>query len=142
MIDKAKKSSGKDSPLAKLELKVAEHQRKIIQAVNEALGKAYKESEYDKLAESDDLEEGLATKEAELQDEIETIGVKVKTLTGQARKDELIKQQKTKNRLTVLRNAVKDLEQANKNLNEFKEKAKDKEDREKEKKDADKNKGK
>lgn len=134
ILDKAKKASGKDSPLAKLEAKISEHQQKIIKAVNKALGKDYKDHEYDKLSDSDDLEEGLTRREADLQDEIDTLGGQINNLTGQAKKDALYRQQKSKNMLNSLRNAIKDLEQANKNLNDFKDKQKEKDDREAEKK--------
>jgi hypothetical protein len=133
IIDKATKGSGTESPLAKLEARVAEHQEKIVNAVNEALQTAYKASEYDKLEKSEDLKKGLVTSEARLQDEIETLTKNLSALTGKAREDALYNRELKKNTLKELKDAIKDLSQANKNLNDFKEKEKEKEAREAEK---------
>lgn len=134
MIDKATKASGADSALGKLEKKVEKHQEEILAAVSKALGKSYKD--YEELEKSVDLDDGLTTREAELEEEIQDCDEKIRSLAkgSPERKEEMLKKQKAKNLLNKLRNSIKDLEQATKNLNEYKDKQKEKEEREAEKK--------
>ena len=134
MIDKATKGSGLSSALGKLEAKVTKYEEQIISVVSEAMGKSYKD--YTELEESGDLDRGLAKKEAELDDEIEELTKKIKDPKTSAadRKEALYQRQLKKNLITKLKNALKDLEQANKNLNDYKDKQKEKEEKEAEKK--------
>lgn len=135
MIDKATKGSGLSSALGKLEAKVTKQEKEIIDAVSKAMGgKTYKD--YEDLEKSGDLDEGLTKREAELDDEIEELTKKIKDPKTSAadRKDALYQRQLKKNLITKLKNALKDLEQANKNLNDYKDKQKEKEEKEAEKK--------
>lgn len=137
MIDKANKTSGKGNPLANLEKKVNDLKNKILESVNDALKNAGKDEykTYDDLENSGDLEDGLAMQEAKLAEEIDALDKSIKSgnLSDDDRKKAYVDKQKKANMLSKLKNAIKDLEQANKNLSDLKEKQKEKEDKEAEK---------